>query len=677
MNNTLHLYDNSEEGNTPREIFVNYLAKEQEMMTPVPTVDNYLLNLNVWDWEQVWHKHEVARELYFEDLMIEFDYTDLPILPEVKAYVFRKAVNMEWGADSIRVSYNRCIKLYLKFISDTYPNIESCTEIPFNTLDWRWKAFLEAQLEHVSQSKRSFVEIMYQTIEVWIAKETGTIWEKDVWVIDWLEEYDLSRSKSSNSHQISFKQVESEDFKRLLKKYAKQRLLSKVNYTWGTAQTYNGVLVRFLNFISTKHKDWTNLNDLSREDILDYQHEISLYPAVDKSHYVSYRMLVVRSFLEYIQLMDYEEQPKTPIIRLIYAEDVPNGGRSKVNVDRYISENILAQIYKNINMLPNDVRLIIIIMHNTGLRISDTLELTTSCLVEKAGQYWIKTNVKKTKLNNHMMPITNNLAETLKERIASIELAANDYVNPNRYLFPSPVKTKAPLSQDNVLRILNKFAEEADIREDNGERYRFHNHAFRHTFAMSCLNNGMDILTLQQLLGHASNEMTLYYAKLYDSTKREIFEKVVESGVFSFNSDTSLKQEDVSSIIGEDLDNFWLSFKMNAIDTPYGICMQRSSGKCHFAKQPPCLTCNGGKPCKNLCIGVNSSDADKYKVLISSAASLIEIGRRNENEVMQAENTELLKLYQEIYNAISAGGIIYGRADRLKAEIKKKKEGEQ
>lgn len=57
----------------------------------------------------------------------------------------------------------------------------------------------------------------------------------------------------------------------------------------------------------------------------------------------------------------------------------------------------------------------------------------------------------------------------------------------------------------------------------------------------------------------------------------------------------------------------WTNHKLNAIDTPYGTCMQRSKGKCTFAKQPPCLTCNGGKPCKDLGIGIFEVDVKRYE----------------------------------------------------------------
>jgi hypothetical protein len=58
-----------------------------------------------------------------------------------------------------------------------------------------------------------------------------------------------------------------------------------------------------------------------------------------------------------------------------------------------------------------------------------------------------------------------------------------------------------------------------------------------------------------------------------DNTKRKAFENAVKQGVFSFDL----------------------------------------SGNCSYAEEPPCLTCNGGKPCKDLAVGFSEMDVAKYE----------------------------------------------------------------
>ncbi len=56
------------------------------------------------------------------------------------------------------------------------------------------------------------------------------------------------------------------------------------------------------------------------------------------------------------------------------------------------------------------------------------------------------------------------------------------------------------------------------------------------------INSGADILTVQELLAHASPKMTMRYAKLLDETKREAFESAVKQGVFSFDLNGEIKK---------------------------------------------------------------------------------------------------------------------------------------
>lgn len=79
---------------------------------------------------------------------------------------------------------------------------------------------------------------------------------------------------------------------------------------------------------------------------------------------------------------------------------------------------------------------------------------------------------------------------------------------------------------------LNDLAIKKNITDETGDIFHFKNHAFRHTYAVKMLNGGADILTVQELLAHASPEMTMRYARLLDDTKRKAFEEVVKKRYF-------------------------------------------------------------------------------------------------------------------------------------------------
>lgn len=163
------------------------------------------------------------------------------------------------------------------------------------------------------------------------------------------------------------------------------------------------------------------------------------------------------------------------------------------------------------------------------------------------------------------------------------------------------------------------------------------------------LNGGADIFTVQELLAHASPEMTMRYAKLLDDTKRKVFDNAIKQGIFSFDESDKLKEENHGKIPLNIIDMLYTNHKLNALDTPYGTCMQRKNGKCNYAKQPPCLTCNNGSPCKDLCVAAFEGDINKYELLISSTKTMIENTKTYNRIEMITENEELLKkLYMRI-----------------------------
>jgi hypothetical protein len=333
----------------------------------------------------------------------------------------------------------------------------------------------------------------------------------------------------------------------------------------------------------------------------------------------------------------------------------------------YIPDFVLEQLFRNIRLLHKDAIPVVWIMFKTGLRISDALLLRQNCLILLNGEYWIETDIKKTYVEGHRIPIDEKLASMIAELIDQSKQVSNQDNNPDGFIFArfKGHRKGKPIAQYLIREYLNTLAYEVHVTDESGKLYHFTNHAFRHTYAVRMLNNGVDLMTIQDLLAHASPEMTLRYARLLDNTKREAFENAVRKGVFSFDDINGFPEEADKPITEEMINMLWTNHKLNALDTPYGTCLQRNKGKCSFAKFPPCLTCSAGIPCKDLCVGAFEGDLEKYEILISSAQSLIGQAEKYGREDMAKENRELLRLYQNIYQTVSDGNIIYGRTDRL------------
>jgi site-specific recombinase XerD len=87
------------------------------------------------------------------------------------------------------------------------------------------------------------------------------------------------------------------------------------------------------------------------------------------------------------------------------------------------------------------------------------------------------------------------------------------------YVFPSR-SGKTPLNANNFInRVWNPLLQEAGI--DN-----FHWHDCRHTFASRLIMAGVDLRTVQELLGHKTITMTLRYAHLSPTHQREAVQRL-------------------------------------------------------------------------------------------------------------------------------------------------------
>lgn len=87
---------------------------------------------------------------------------------------------------------------------------------------------------------------------------------------------------------------------------------------------------------------------------------------------------------------------------------------------------------------------------------------------------------------------------------------------PKVYLFNGQVKGE-PMAQRSIQNVLQRAVERSGLAK------AVTMHSFRHTFACHALEMGMDIMTLQHLLGHAHLNTTLLYLRLAEAPKSNWF----------------------------------------------------------------------------------------------------------------------------------------------------------
>lgn len=180
---------------------------------------------------------------------------------------------------------------------------------------------------------------------------------------------------------------------------------------------------------------------------------------------------------------------------------------------------------------------IVLILMGTGMRISELLGLTIGdvdfrrnrihvghqLFKETGGR--IVVSVPKSEKGNRYIPMTSEVRASLKRVITTRsvpqELMIDGYYG---FLFVNP-STGIPYTRAAIRYVLNEL-----IDEHNGcnkqQLPHLSPHIFRHTFASTMIQSGVDAKTLQHILGHANISTTLdTYTHMFEDAIVSAMEK--------------------------------------------------------------------------------------------------------------------------------------------------------
>lgn len=141
----------------------------------------------------------------------------------------------------------------------------------------------------------------------------------------------------------------------------------------------------------------------------------------------------------------------------------------------------------------NKSRLIVSMLYSSGLRVSELVNLKVEDLNLQDGTGWVR---KGKGGKDRLIIISSNLANELKAYLENKK--------DNIYIFS---KEKA-LTTRNIQKIIKRTKERAGINK------KVTPHTLRHSFATHLLEQGIDIRTIQAMLGHASLNTTQVYTHI-------------------------------------------------------------------------------------------------------------------------------------------------------------------
>lgn len=293
-------------------------------------------------------------------------------------------------------------------------------------------------------------------------------------------------------------------------------LLVERGYSPNTIDSYKHAMAQFRSFLA-ESPAVVNWADIDRDHIRGFL--LSLWHRKCAPATVQVRLAAVRSFFRFLHGEGTITSDPTEYI------DSPKVGRHLPNVPSIEEVSALLDTIDTSSCCGLRDKAMIEILYGCGLRVSELLSLDSGDVDFSEG--YVRVLGKGSK--ERMLPIGEYALEALRE-----------YLKKGRPEFPHPISEPAlflnkkggRLSRITVFHRIRYLAARLGLGGYSTRSYRkcigvhgFSPHTFRHCFATHLLSNGADVITVAELLGHASVNTAVIYTHLTVDRLRDEYDR--------------------------------------------------------------------------------------------------------------------------------------------------------
>lgn len=306
-----------------------------------------------------------------------------------------------------------------------------------------------------------------------------------------------------------------------LKEFAKRVIwYSYSTLSWGTCIKRVRDLRRFSRFLSQRLPR-CSAQDINREivviDFLGYLLEKKIKTRRDI-------LSSLKNCFDLASRFGWHDMPQI----VIYEDDFPP---KEKYLPRYIPSEVINQLNQYLNSLPEPIMRMILVLQESGIRISELCRLRFDCLRQDTQGGWFLHYHQFKMKKDHSIPISRELAVVIQEQQSFIVshfglsfeylFSARMWGSDGKGYLQDEFKPKAkPMNPKSFNQYLNNFSKDNKICDLSGKMWIFQPHQFRHTVGTNMINNGVPQHIVQRYLGHESPEMTMMYAHIHDETRK-------------------------------------------------------------------------------------------------------------------------------------------------------------
>lgn len=273
------------------------------------------------------------------------------------------------------------------------------------------------------------------------------------------------------------------------------------NYSDFTCNNYKKDLNEYNSFILNNKINYKNMDYNEAKEYVIYLNKKN-----DAKSTISRKLSSLRTFYKYLVLNNKVES--NPFLLL-------SSPKKEKRIPKFINYNNMEEILNVPNIKTKEgqrERVILEVLYASGVRVSELVNI----------------KLKDIDFSNKNILI---FGKGSKERLVSFGDYALEYINlylkEGRNLLLDGVKSDYLIVGKKSEKLTTRRVEQIidDIIKRTSIKLNITPHMFRHTFATHLLDNGCDLLVVQELLGHASLSSTEIYTHVSNEHLREVYLK--------------------------------------------------------------------------------------------------------------------------------------------------------
>ena len=268
-------------------------------------------------------------------------------------------------------------------------------------------------------------------------------------------------------------------------------------YSKKTVASYEYDLKDYALFLEKNNLTIKDDNDKTLKLYLNY-----IYDKKISNKSISRHLSSLRTYYDFLK--------KENIVTENIFKNVKNPKIEKT-IPNFISHDKLNEIFTSFNDSNLDIRnrLLIELLYATGLRVGELVNIKIKDI--DFGAQSIKVLGKGSK--ERYVFYNNTTKEVLKKYLVvrkKLQKKENDYLLLN--------DKGTPIKEASVRKIIQTTLMKCGIKS------KITPHTFRHTFATDLLNQGLDLVNVKELLGHASLNTTSIYTHITNDRIKEVYQ---------------------------------------------------------------------------------------------------------------------------------------------------------